>query len=133
VIANRLDKRAYAKLLVDTLPTVITSEAQCRRAVAIIDELMDRPRLTPEETQLLGLLGALASEFERKHYTLGKSEPHEHLADLLEERGLKRADLLPIFGHRSAISEVLAGKREITKNQAKQLAAFFNLPVEIFL
>lgn len=132
-IANRVNKRVYAKLLADALPAVIQTKAQNRRALAIIDELMSKKNLTPEEAQLLGLLGRLCSDFERRAYPLERSEPREILAWLMEEHGLKRADLLPIFKSRSAISEVLSGKRGISRNQAKMLAERFALSVEIFL
>jgi HTH-type transcriptional regulator / antitoxin HigA len=131
-IASRLNKSAYARLLTKILPTVITSDAQNRRVLAVIDELMDKPRRTREETELLKLLVQLSSDFDRQRYPY-TVKPHEHLAELLKERKLRQADLLSIFGHRSAVSEVLAGKRGITKEQAKKLAGFFKLPVELFL
>lgn len=132
-IANKVNQRVYAKLLADALPAVIQTKAQNRRALAIIDELMSKKKLTPEEAQLLGLLGRLCSDFERRAYPFERSEPREILAWLMEEHGLKRADLLPIFKSRSAISEVLSGKRGISRNQAKMLAERFALSVEIFL
>jgi HTH-type transcriptional regulator/antitoxin HigA len=132
-IASKVNKRAYAKLLADALPTVITSKAENRRAIAIIDGLMSKKTLTLEETKLLGLLGRLCSDYERRAYPMEKSEPREILAYLMEEHKLKRADLLPIFKSRSAISEVLSGKRGISRNQAKALAERFALSVEIFL
>lgn len=131
-IASKINQRAYAKLLTEALPAVITSKAQNRRACAIIDDLMSKKSLTPEEMQLLALLGRLCSDFERRAYP-SDVEPREHLAALMEERGLKQADLLPVLGSRSAVSEILSGKRGISKAQAKKLAAFFNLPVEIFV
>jgi HTH-type transcriptional regulator/antitoxin HigA len=54
------------------------------------------------------------------------------LAYLLEERGLKAADLSAVLP-KSRVSEILAGKRAISKDQAKGLAQFFRVPVEVFL
>src|SRR5215475_9572277 len=122
-IASRLNKTAYARLLTKTLPTVVTSDVQNRRVLAVIDELIDKPRRTREETELLKLLIQLSSDFDKRRYPY-TIKPHQHLAELLNERGLRQVDLLPIFGHRSAVSEVLAGKRGITRAQAKKLAAF---------
>jgi len=132
-IANRVNRQAYAKLLTDALPAVIQTRAQNRRALALINELMGKKSLTPEESQLLGLLGQLSSDFERRAYSLEKVSPREILAALMTEHNLKRADLIPIFKTRSAISEVLSGKRAISKNQAKALAQRFALSVEAFL
>jgi HTH-type transcriptional regulator/antitoxin HigA len=120
-------------LLADALPAVIQTHAQNRRALALINELMSKKSLTPEESQLLGLLGQLSSDFERRAYSLERATPREILAALMTEHNMKRADLIPIFKTRSAISEVLSGKRAISKNQAKALAQRFALSVEAFL
>lgn len=54
------------------------------------------------------------------------------LAYLLQERGLKPADLASVLP-KSRVSETVAGKRAISKEQAKGLAEFFHVPVELFL
>jgi antitoxin component HigA of HigAB toxin-antitoxin module len=41
--------------------------------------------------------------------------------------------LAPLFGGRSRISDVLSGKREISKAQAKALSAFFKVPADLFI
>jgi antitoxin component HigA of HigAB toxin-antitoxin module len=45
---------------------------------------------------------------------------------------MKPSDLWDILP-KSRISEILSGKRGISKAQAKQLAAKFRVPVELFL
>ena len=51
----------------------------------------------------------------------------------MEHRGLRRADLLPIFGSRSVASDVLAGKREPSKAHIRKLAEFFHVSADLFL
>ena len=133
-IVSRIDKKAYGRLLAETLPEVIETEAQNRRMNAIADRLQSKWDRSPEEDRLLKLIATLCMNFEEKHYNVQEGvTPAGILADLMSERGLKQADLLPIFGSRSVVSEVLSGKRGITKTQAKSLAQFFKLPVELFL
>ncbi|SRR6266511_1771319 len=133
-IATRIDKEAYGRLLAETLPEVIETESQNRRMNAIADRLQSKRDRSPEENRLLKLIATLCMNFEERHYNVQEGvTPAGILADLMSERGLKQADLLPIFGSRSAISEVLSGRRGITKTQAKSLAQFFKLPVELFL
>ena len=55
------------------------------------------------------------------------------VAFLLEQRGLASKDLWPVVGSKSRVSEILAGKRAITKEQAKKLAEFFHVGVELFI
>jgi HTH-type transcriptional regulator / antitoxin HigA len=132
--ASRINKEAYGRLLAETLPEVIETEAQNRRMNAIADRLQSKWDRSPEEDRLLKLIATLCMNFEEKHYNVQEGvTPEGILADLMSERGLKQADLLPIFGSRSVVSEVLSGKRGITKTQAKALAQFFKLPVELFL
>jgi HTH-type transcriptional regulator/antitoxin HigA len=131
---SRIDKKAYGRLLAETLPAVIETETQNRRMNAIADRLQSKWDRSPEEDRLLELIATLCMNFEEKHYNVQEGvTPAGILADLMSERGLKQADLLPIFGSRSVVSEVLSGKRGITKTQAKSLAQFFKLPVELFL
>jgi HTH-type transcriptional regulator/antitoxin HigA len=54
------------------------------------------------------------------------------LAHLLQEKGLRPADLADTLP-KSRVSEILNGKRGISKSQAKQLAERFHVPVELFL
>ncbi|HEY9432183.1 MAG TPA: transcriptional regulator [Blastocatellia bacterium] len=133
-IAAGIDKKAYGRLLAETLPEVIETEAQNRRMNAIADRLQGKRDRSPEEDRLLKLIATLCMNFEEKYYNVQEGvTPAAILADLMSERGLKQADMLPIFGSRSVVSEVMSGKRGITKTQAKALAQFFKLPVELFL
>ena len=89
--------------------------------------------LTREEDALLELLVDLIHDFEEKHDPLPKSEPHNMVAFLLDQRGMKASDLWPVLGSKSRTSELLSGKREVSKDQAKKLAAFFNMPMGHFI
>jgi antitoxin component HigA of HigAB toxin-antitoxin module len=42
-------------------------------------------------------------------------------------------DLLPVLGTRGRVSEVLSGKRSISKEQAKRLAAGFMVTADLFI
>jgi HTH-type transcriptional regulator/antitoxin HigA len=54
------------------------------------------------------------------------------LADLLREREMKPSDLWNVLP-RSRVSEILSGKRGISKAQAKKLAELFRVPADLFL
>lgn len=128
-----IDSRKYARLLTKALPAVIETEAENERALLAVDGLMSKPSLTPEEEKLLNLLVTLIEDFEDKHYQLHASTPHGILSELMEARGVQQKDLIPVFGSRGRVSEAVNGKREISKAQAKKLAAFFNVSVELFI
>jgi HTH-type transcriptional regulator/antitoxin HigA len=52
---------------------------------------------------------------------------------MMEMNQLKQADLVPIFGSSGVTSEVISGKREISKANAKALAKFFHTSTDLFL
>ena len=130
-----LDTKRYGRLLAKTVPTVIKSEQENARTLSIIEDLMARGEkaLTPEEDALLELLLDLVHAFETKHYPLALDKPHEMVAFLLEQRGLTPSSLWPILGSKDRVSEVLSGKRAISKEQARKLAAYFNVGVQLFI
>jgi HTH-type transcriptional regulator/antitoxin HigA len=52
---------------------------------------------------------------------------------LMEERGLKQADLAELIGSRAQVSGIVTGKRAISKSHAKKLAAFFKVSTDLFI
>jgi HTH-type transcriptional regulator/antitoxin HigA len=75
----------------------------------------------------------LIKDYEAEHHPLPDPSPHEMLLYLMEQRSLKQADLVPIFKSRGYVSDVVHAKRGISKAHAKQLAEFFNVPVNLFI
>lgn len=130
-----LDTKRYGRLLAKALPVVIKSEDENNRILSMVESLMAKGErnLTAEEDALLELLVNLVHDFEEKQYPLPASPPHQMAVFLLEQRGLRPSALWPVLGSRSRVSEVLSGKRSISKDQAKRLAAFFNVGVELFI
>jgi len=129
----KTDSRKYAKLLAKTLPSVIETEEENERTLAHVDELMSKKKLAPEEERILNLLVTLIEKFEDKHYRLDASTPHGVLVELIEAKAIQQKDLIPVFGSRGRVSEAVNGKREISKAQARSLAEFFNVSVELFI
>jgi HTH-type transcriptional regulator / antitoxin HigA len=125
----------YAELLATVLPKPIETEAENERALEIVNRLMSKgeKRLTSEERWLLRMVVRLIEDFEERAYPIDEAPPRAVLKMLMEDRGLKQIDLAPLFGGRSRISDVLSGKREISKAQAKALSAFFKVPADLFI
>jgi HTH-type transcriptional regulator/antitoxin HigA len=125
----------YAELLATVLPKPIETEAENERALEVVNHLMTKgeKKLTAEERWLLRLLVRLIEDFEEKTYPIDEAPPRAVLKTLMEDRGLKQADVAALFGGRSRVSDVLAGKREISKTQAKALAAYFKVPADLFI
>jgi HTH-type transcriptional regulator/antitoxin HigA len=129
-----IDEAAYGRLLARALPRVVKTQAENERIIAELERLDTRGRpLTPEEENLADLMTLLIRQFEESRYPLGHPEPIEALRVLMEDRGIRQRDLIPVFGSSSVVSDVLNGKRSISKAHARKLAEHFHVPVSLFI
>lgn len=126
------DKAKYRKLVAKALPAVVETETENERLLAIVEPMMRR-ELSPEEERLFDLLVKLIEDFEQRHYPMGQSSPLETLQFLMEQRGLRQRELVPLFGSSGVASEVINGRRAISKKQAKALGEFFHVSPELFI
>ena len=123
----------YAKLLAKSLPRPIHSEAEHARLTEMLLGLDEREDLSPEEEALPEVLTLLIEDYEEKCHPLRRVSPNQSLNALMEERGLKHKDIWPVLRNRGAATEVLSGRRPISKAQAKRLAEFFRVPIDLFI
>jgi HTH-type transcriptional regulator/antitoxin HigA len=123
----------YAKLLAKSLPRPIHTVAEHARLTEMLMDLDEREDLSPEEEALAEVLTLLIEDYEEKYHPLPDVPPTDALNALMEERGLKHKDIWPVLGNKGAATEVLAGRRSISKAQAKRLAEFLRVPVELFI
>jgi len=130
-----VDTKKYGRLLARTLPALIETEREYKRMLAEIERLMDKgDRLSPEEDKLLELLAKLVEDFEEKRYPIPEARPNEVLQELMRQRGLRQRDLVHLLGSsRGTTSEVINGKRSISRTQARALADYFHVSVDVFL
>lgn len=132
--ASRIDGKKYGRLLSRALPSVIKTEAENDRAILIVEKMLAKgPKLSFEEKTLLELLGQLIADFEERFYRPKSASPRAVLLELMSARDLKQADLVQVFGSRSRVSEAINGKREISKSQARALAEYFHISVDVFI
>jgi HTH-type transcriptional regulator / antitoxin HigA len=133
-INTSFNSRQYGRLLSKAQPTIIRTEEENERALLLVEKLFAKgDDLTFEENALLELMVKLISDFEEKYYPIRDASPREVLVEIMSARGLKQKDLTDVFGSKSRVSEVLSGKREISKTQIKSLSEFFNVSAELFI
>ena len=135
-LTETIDLKRYGRLLAKAVPCVITTEAEHERALAIVDALVENGErhMTPEEYTLLDLLTNLIRDYEATAYPpRAMSKSGDMVAFLLEQRALKPPDLWPVIGSKGRVSEILSGKRSISKEQAKKLAEFFHVRADLFI
>lgn len=122
----------YAALLSETKPEVVRDEKQNQAYVRLLEKLTSKKSVTRAEEKLIELLTVLIEDFEAKHYSVPDATPVAIIRHLMEAHGLRQKDLVSIFGAESIASEVLHGKRELTKEHIKRLSARFGVSPAVF-
>jgi HTH-type transcriptional regulator/antitoxin HigA len=112
----------------------IHSEADYEAMRKLADQLVDQ--IGAEEAHpLSGLLDVvleLMESWEDENVSFRKQSPREVLAYLMEANGLKQTDLAESVSQ-GTLSNILRGKREISKGMAKKFAGRFGVNAAVFL
>lgn len=132
---RRFDRKKYGVLLATAVPRVITSGEELERASRLLEPFLrqETATRTPEEQAFVDLMLKLIDAYQKAHPLFPSAQPRELLQALMEELDLKQADLLDVFGSRSRVSDVVNGKRAISREQARRLSERFKIRVEAFL
>ncbi len=123
----------YLELLKTFPPRPIANEEDFNKTQKIIDTLIDKGELTPDEQDYLSVLGSLIRDYEDINLTLPKLNPVELIQALLDDAGLQIQDLTFIFGNEITVSKILTNQQELTLSQIKKLAQFFKISPAAFL
>ncbi|MEH1865650.1 MAG: transcriptional regulator [Nostoc sp.] len=127
------DQAAYSILLAEVAPKVIETEEEYERTLAVAERLTFCKNRTPEEQALHKLIVTLIEVYEAQNYPMDESAPHEILQHIMEASDTRQADLVGIIGSSGVVSEVVNGKRSISKAQAKALADYFKVTPSLFI
>ncbi len=134
--AIEIDKIAKRyKALCELVPLKpITKKAEYEAAVEHLNQLLDAGGAN-QAHPLAGLveaLGELIQTYEKRQAPMPEAEPREVLRYLMTEHGLKQTDLSGMASQ-GTISDILAGRRGISKALAKKLAARFHVSAAVLL
>jgi HTH-type transcriptional regulator/antitoxin HigA len=102
----------------------------CERIYSIINSTEDA--IDPESKigEELALLSLLVEKYEQKHFPLEAPNPIEAIKFRMDQMNLKQADIAPLFGGKTRVSEVLNGKRPLTLKMITLLNRYLGIPLE---
>ena len=110
---------------------VIQNDADHAEAKALVARLMQSDA---EADLARGLAQArLIEAHEKTRWPRKRPALRDLLAYLMDQHGLTRADLIPILGTASRVSEVLGGKRELSITMIKRLRDCFHVPADLLI
>lgn len=87
---------------------------------------------TPE-SERLELLSVLIESYEKNKFPIETPDPISAIKFRMEEKNLKQADLIPYFGTRSRVSEVLARKRPLTVQMIRAVSIGLGISAETLI
>lgn len=135
-MATILDTAAEQEYLalIHVFPLVsIRDDAYPDEAVAVIDRLLDQQPRSVAQEEYLSALTDLVEIYENVHVAIPSTTGIEALRYLMEEHELTQAELAPLFGTPSIVSEVLSGKRRLALSHIARLADRFGVPADVFI
>jgi len=110
----------------------IKIETDYTEALQAVEHLMDAKIDTPEGDSL-DVLVTLIEAYEEKHHPILPPEPIEAIIHQMESQGLSRKDLIPFFGSRARVSEILNKKRSLSINMIRKLQKGLGISAEILI
>jgi HTH-type transcriptional regulator / antitoxin HigA len=115
----------------DATLILIDSDAERVRAYALVEQLMASE--DPAELARLTAQARLIAAYEEEKWPRRRSSPAELIRYLMDQHGLARAELVPILGTPSRVSEVLRGKKGLSLAMVQRLRARFRIPADLLL
>jgi HTH-type transcriptional regulator / antitoxin HigA len=121
-----------------TTPHALRSDAEYEAAAAAVDELIAEgfPADGSPEADRLDFLSALIMAYDAQHVRFGvdvETTPQEAVEFGLQQHGMTRADLAPIMGGKSRVSEFFAGVRSLSITQVGALRERLGLPADLLI
>jgi HTH-type transcriptional regulator/antitoxin HigA len=119
--------------LVSTFPLAsIQSMKHLAAAQTVMDRLLAKGKLDHGEEIYLEALSDLVASFEDEHHAIEPASDADMLRHLMEAKGVTQTQLsrdasLP----KSSISEVLAGRKPLSRQMIRKLADYFEVNVSV--
>jgi HTH-type transcriptional regulator/antitoxin HigA len=110
---------------------VVENDADLTQAKALIQKLMGSN--DPADLARMTAQARLIEAYERARWPRRAPSLPDLLTYLMDQHGLSRADLVPLLGTPSRVSEVLTGKRELSMSMVRKLRERFQISADLLI
>jgi len=116
-------------------PHVLRTVKEYNAAVAEVDRLLEaNPKKGSTEHDRLEFLSVLIAAYEDAHLPEPRNPtPQEAVDFFLEQHEMTRAELAPVMGGRSRVSDFFKGVRALSTSQMKALRELLGVPADLLL
>src|SRR6202030_2895911 len=115
----------------DATLILIDSDAELARARALVDRLWESDELA--DLARLQAQARLIAAYEESRWQRRPPSIADLIRHLMDQHGLTRADMVPLLGTPSRVSEVLRGKKELSMAMVQRLRARFRVPADLLI
>jgi HTH-type transcriptional regulator / antitoxin HigA len=115
----------------DATLILIDSDAELARARALVDRLWESDE--PADIARLQAQARLIAAYEEGKWPRRPPRTADMIRHLMDQHGLTRADMVPILGTPSRVSEVLQGKKGLSMAMVQRLRARFHVSADLLL
>ena len=115
----------------DATLILIDSDAELARARALVERLWDSDE--PADIARLEAQARLIAAYEETKWPRRPPSVADLIRHLMDQHGLTRADMAPILGTPSRVSEILSGKKGLSMAMVQRLRARFNIPADLLI
>ncbi len=117
----------------EALKAIRTEDEYQAALKAIRPYFDDEPDVDTDAGARFEALAMLIGHYEDRHYRIDPPTPVEAIKFRMEQAGWTRADLVDLLGSRSRVSEILAGKRNLTVGQIRRLHDAWGIPAGVLI
>jgi len=110
---------------------VIQNDADHAQAKALVEKLMGS-RNSADCVRMVAQ-ARLIDAYERTRWPRRAVTLPDLLTYLMDQHGLTRADLIPLLGTASRVSEVMNGKRELSMSMVRKLRDRFHISADVLI
>jgi HTH-type transcriptional regulator/antitoxin HigA len=107
----------------------IKNQQDYELAMVTIEKLWDA-KSGSTEADKLDILATLVESYEKQQFKIEAPDPVAAIRFRMEQQGLSDADLVPLLGQRSRVSEVLNKKRKLSISMIRNLHHQLKIPLE---
>ncbi len=112
--------------------TTIASDDHLEAAGKVMDRLLATGKLDRGQQAYLDALSDLVGSYEDEHFSIEPASDADMLRHLLDAKGVSQAELHRETGiSKSSISEVLSGKKPLSRPMIRKLADYFAVDVSV--
>ena len=126
------DPDEYRQLVTAYPPVKIADDMQAAATEARLEALLAKTSLSASERAYADLLSDLLADWEDATVDIPDLPNADLLKHLLEGRGLRQRDLVGVLPTASVVSDVLAGRRQLTREHIESLSRFFHVSPAVF-